>query len=103
MTKKFFEMITHDLEEMENRLLDLAYLSIRQRVARALLKINESRSYCGKNGCISIARRDISSIVGTATETLNRTLGDFRDEGLIEISGEGIKIVGKPKLERLLH
>lgn len=54
-------------------------------------------------GVNSIARRDISNIVGTATESLNRTLADFKEEGLIEISGEGLKILNKLKLERLMH
>jgi CRP-like cAMP-binding protein len=52
---------------------------------------------------ITITRRDISNIVGTATESLNRTLADFKDEGLIEISDDGLKIVNRPKLERVLH
>ncbi len=41
-------------------------------------------------------------MIGTATESLNRTLADFKDEGLIEISDEGIKIREKAKLEHLV-
>ena len=37
-------------------------------------------------------------MIGTATESLNRTLADFKDEGLIEISEEGIKIREKAKI-----
>jgi hypothetical protein len=40
-------------------------------------------------------------MVGTATESLNRTLADFKDEGLIEIHDKGIKIVQRAKLERV--
>jgi CRP-like cAMP-binding protein len=79
-----------------------AYQSVRQRVASALLKIH-AKLLNEKTAVITIARRDISSIVGTATESLNRTLADFKDEGLIEISGEGLKVLNKPKLEKLLH
>ncbi|HEY9005779.1 MAG TPA: response regulator [Ohtaekwangia sp.] len=102
VARKFIKMLSNNLEEMENRLLDIAYQSVRQRVASALIKINE-RFQDEKHPVITIARRDISNIVGTATESLNRTLADFKDEGLIEISGDGLKIINKPKLEKLLH
>lgn len=100
--KKFIKMLSNNIEEMENRLLEIAYQSVRQRVANALLKINDQANTNGKS-IITTTRKDIANIVGTATESLNRTLADFKDEGLIEISGEGLKIVNRPKLERVLH
>jgi CRP-like cAMP-binding protein/FixJ family two-component response regulator len=103
VARKFIKMLSNNIEEMENRLLDIAYQSVRQRVASALLKMNERFSGINKDGLITIARKDISSIVGTATESLNRTLADFKDEGLIEISGEGLKLVDAGRLEKLLH
>lgn len=102
VARKFIKMLSNNLEEMENRLLGIAYQSVRQRVASALLKIN-TRYPDDKTPVITIARRDISNIVGTATESLNRTLADFKDEGLIEISGEGLKVINRSKLEKLLH
>jgi CRP-like cAMP-binding protein len=102
IARKFIKILSNDLDDMENRLLDIAYQSVRQRVANALIKMT-SKLNENSNGFITIARRDISNIVGTATESLNRTLADFRDEGLIEISGEGLKVINKPKLEKLLH
>jgi CRP-like cAMP-binding protein len=103
IARKFIKMLSNNLEEMENRLLEIAYQSVRQRVASALLKINERVSQNYPDALISIARKDISNIVGTATESLNRTLADFKEEGLIEITGEGLKIKNKSKLQRLLY
>ncbi|UII30656.1 response regulator [Fulvivirga ulvae] len=103
VARKFIKLLSNNLEEMENRLLDIAYQSVRQRVASALLKIHDQFLHTGQDAIITIARRDISNIVGTATESLNRTLADFRDEKLIEISGEGLKIINKAKLEKILH
>src|SRR5690606_40838191 len=40
IARKFIKMLSNNLIEAENRLLDLAYQSVRQRVAGALLKIN---------------------------------------------------------------
>jgi hypothetical protein len=38
-------------------------------------------------------------MVGTSTESLNRTLADFKDEGLIEILDKGLKVLNLDRLE----
>lgn len=103
VVRKFVKMLSGNIKEMEDRLLDVAYQSVRQRVARTLLKISEDTSKSDTNPIINMARRDISNIVGTATESLNRTIADFKDEKLIEIVDGGLRIINKTKLERLLH
>ncbi len=103
IARKFICLLSNNVDEMENRLLEIAYQSVRKRVAIALIKLDQRIAQLNNNAIISIARRDISNIVGTATESLNRTLADFKDEGLIEISGAGLRIINKGKLERLLH
>jgi CRP-like cAMP-binding protein/ActR/RegA family two-component response regulator len=100
---KFINMLSNDLDEMENRLLDIAYQSVRQRVASALIRMHEDVATTNKDGLITMARKDIANIVGTATESLNRTLADFKDEGLIEILGDGLKVINRPKLEKVIH
>jgi CRP-like cAMP-binding protein/CheY-like chemotaxis protein len=101
VARKFIKMLSNNLEEMESRLLEIAYQSVRQRVASVLLDIS-NRTSADEQGMITISRRDIASIIGTATESLNRTLADFKDEGLIDITGDGLRIINKPKLERLI-
>ena len=103
VARKFIKMLSNNIEEMENRLLDIAYQSVRQRVAGALLKMSHRFADNRKDGLITIPRKDISSMVGTATESLNRTLADFKEEGMIEISGDGLKLVDVGKLVKLLH
>lgn len=101
VARKFIQLLSNNLDETEKRLLDVAYQSVRQRVAGALLQIREKYATPGHEDIISFARRDISGLIGTATESLNRTLADFKDEGLIEIMDEGLKILDRKKLERL--
>lgn len=103
VVRKFIKMLSNNIAEMENRLLDLAYQSIRQRVASALLNISRKFAQPSNDEIITVARRDISDIVGTATESLNRILTDFKKEGLIKTSGGGLKIINKAKLEKILH
>lgn len=100
IAKKFIGLLSTSLVETECRLLDIAYQSVRQRVAGALLKMNNQPRLNGGPIIITATRKDISSLIGTATESLNRTLADFKEEGLIEIREDGIRIVEKAKLER---
>ncbi len=101
IARKFIKLLSNNLIETENRLLNLAYQSVRQRVAGTLLSIMDQYSLPARKALISVSRKDISSIIGTATESLNRTLADFRDEGLVEIGPDGIRIIDRQKLERL--
>ena len=96
---KFIKLLSNNLAQAEERLIELAYQSVRQRVAGALLTVSER--YGDSKSRISIGRRDLSNLIGTATESLNRTLADFKEEALIEIVGEGIRILDRSKLEKL--
>jgi CRP-like cAMP-binding protein/CheY-like chemotaxis protein len=103
VARRFIKLLSNNLEEMEARLLDIAYQSVRQRVAAILLNIHDNVLTEDEGELITMSRRDIASMVGTATESLNRTLADFKDEGYIEIANEGLRIVSRQKLEKLLH
>ena len=50
---------------------------------------------------MSILREDLANLAGTSQETTIRTLGDFKDEKLIEINGGTITIVNSEKLEKM--
>lgn len=98
---KFIKMLSNNLEDVENRLINIAYQSVRQRVAGVLVDVHTQLADKANHDLITVSRRDIANIVGTATESLNRTLSDFKDEGLIDIQHEGLKILNKAGLERL--
>ncbi len=78
----------------------LAYGSLRKRVAKALVDIHQK--FNGAQN-IDISRADLAQYVGTATESLIRTLSDFKAEKLIEIKGGKIKIEQPEKLRNLLY
>lgn len=101
---KFIKLITHDVKEKEERLLHLAYDSLRKRVAKALVEINQKfNKEEGGQMPIDISREDIAQYVGTATESLIRTLSDFKSEKLIEIREGKIRISNADKLKNLLY
>ncbi|TMI65998.1 MAG: response regulator [Bacteroidetes bacterium] len=100
---KFIKIITKNVKEKEERLLSLAYSSLRKRVAKALVDILEKFNVDGQNKPIEISREDIAHYVGTATESLIRTLSDFKAEKLIEIKEGKILITNLDKLKNLLY
>lgn len=100
--KKFIKILSDNIAEKEEQLVNLAYSSVRKRVAEALLLL-QSRYKDNKEGnfSISISREDLANIVGTATESLIRTLSDFKEDKMLEIKGSNITIVNADKLKKL--
>lgn len=97
---KFIRLLSSNLQQVEERMVELAYHSVRQKVAAALIRVYDRyESSNGKNPPISVSRKDLSNLIGAATESLNRTLLDFKEEGLIEIRGDGIRILSYTRME----
>lgn len=100
---KFIHILTQNVKEKEERLLNLAYSSLRKRVAKALVDLYSKYKTDDKNSVIDIAREDIAHFVGTATESLIRTISDFKSEKLVEIKEGKIRITDVDKLKNLLY
>ena len=122
----FMRLLATDIADRNDRLLRLAYQSVRRRVADALLLV-QRKFYApvqpngdaeplpaGEVGQdspaaeppplpMSLSRENWSHLVGASTETVIRTLSDLRAEGLIELTGSQITIVNLERLIRLKH
>lgn len=104
VAKKFIQILAKNISEKENLMLRLAYNSLRKKVADALLKIQKKYRQ-NKDGIFSIdiSRENLAAIAGTATESLIRTLSDFRNEKLVDTKGGQIFILNQQKLENLAN
>jgi DNA-binding response OmpR family regulator len=100
ISNTFISLLCQKVKEKENQLLNLAYNSVRQRTAEALLKVFNLKDHDQK---LSVSRDDLAKMVGTASESVIRVLSDFKDEGLIDIESGKIKIIAPGKLESVIR
>lgn len=103
-SRKFIEKLVQRSSHLQNRLLWLAYHSLRQKVAAAILQLKEKYN-ASQNGVfeINLNRAAFASIAGTATESSIRTLGEFKAEHLIELEADGtIRVLNEKKLTELI-
>ena len=103
IASKFIHIITKNVKEKEERLLGLAYNSLRKRVATALVEIIAKFNLKEQNMAIEISREEIAQYVGTATESLIRTLSDFKAEKLIDIKNGKVILTNTDKLKNLVN
>jgi len=98
VSKKFIEILCDKVGEKEKQLLDLAYNTVQQRTATALLNVYSKYGSPGNDAPLLISREDLANMVGTATETVIRVLSDFKDERLIEIQSGKIYVIDTDRL-----
>lgn len=93
VSASFISLLCKKVAQKEEQLINLAYSSVRQRTAEALLKTKD----------IKVSREDLARIVGTASESVIRVLSEFKDEGVISVEGGKISITQPAKLEKIIR
>jgi len=104
VSQKFISLLAKNVADKEHHLLSLAYNSLRKKVADALVTLKNKYQDPQKEGfSIDISRENLANIAGTATESLIRTLSDFKSEKIIDIKDGQISITNNKKLEGMLN
>lgn len=99
---QFIKMLANQVSETEENLINLAYDSVRQKVARALV-ILYYKYQQDNQARFSILREDLAALAATAKETVIRTISDFKEEGLMTIEDNDIVIKSVKALENLRY
>lgn len=101
---KLMKILSNNLVEKEEKLIQIAYDTVRKRVADALLKLQDKYSIQGEEDfSISFSRDDLARIAGTAKETTIRALSDLKEEGLVKLKGSEITIIDAQALSNLTY
>ena len=98
----FIKLLAGQVSERETQLLGMAYDSLRRRVADTLLRLHDRIGGPAPGGePILLSRDDLAAMTGTATESLIRTLSEFKHDGLITVTATGgIQVIHPDKLRR---
>jgi CheY-like chemotaxis protein len=118
VANQFITLMAEDLADYQERLCKLAYQTVRKRVAEALILFYQ-KFYARPNSAapdspgnvspgnvsppMTLSRENWSQLVGASTETVIRTLSDFRNEGLIDVNGSQITLLEVRKIAALRH
>lgn len=104
LAMKFIGILAKNNNQKAEQMVQLAYNSLRKRVANALIILRKKFTEGQKEHfSIRITREELANISGTTTESLIRTLSDFRSEKLIGIQGGMIEILDEKRLENMLN
>lgn len=98
VSMQFIHLLANSVHQKEEQLVQLAYHSVRKRLAETLLRIKEINNH---QAIFKISREDLAAMAGMATETVSRTLSDFKEENLIEKKGGEILIINPDKLRTM--
>lgn len=101
LAMEFMQLLSENLSDAKEQLLNMAYGSVRKKTASTLCKFADKLQK-DQRGRIHILRSDLASVAGMATETLIRTLSSFKKEGLIRIEDRNIQIMDLEKLRKIL-
>jgi DNA-binding response OmpR family regulator len=97
---ELMNVLTDNLAEVKDQLLQMAYSSVRKKTAQTILQFAKVLNKKEAES-IKISRNDLAAVAGIATESLIRTLSGFKKEGLIEIEGRNICILDLRKLQNI--
>lgn len=79
-------ILSGDLKSREAELIEVTYGTVRSRVADGLKRLAEKYG----DNAIPLTREELAQFIGIATETLIRTLTEFKKEGFVSMDGKKI-------------
>ncbi len=101
---KIISGFTKKLRELTNRLESLTLNEVSSRLAHYLME-EYTHSPLSEKGLpslhIAISKSDLAVYLGTALETLSRTLKKFQNDGIIQVRGKSIIIKDLKRLKNL--
>jgi CRP-like cAMP-binding protein len=102
LQQTFIKNIGHEFGVLANIIAVLAQKNLNARLAINLLILENRFQKQNKESGIDLTREDLANIIGTSSESLGRSLKQFKDEGIIEIEKRAIYLKNREQLLQLL-
>jgi CRP-like cAMP-binding protein len=105
VTVKLTKLIGLRLKKIQSRVEDLVFRDVPARLAHLLSELGKTDGVADKQGIrlkAKLTHQEMANLIGCSRETVSATMGQFRDEGLIQMDGRTITIVNEKRLSKLL-
>lgn len=105
VTVKLTKLIGLRLKKIQSRVEDLVFRDVPARLAHLLSELSKTEGVPDKQGIrlkAKLTHQEMANLIGCSRETVSTTMGQFRDDGLIQMDGRTITIVNEKGLSRLL-
>jgi len=99
------QQLSAEVQSAHRQIVELAHKTIRERLAEALLVLKEVFGLApdGLTLASPLTREEIASVVGTAPESVIRTLSEFKADKLISTNGRSIRLTNLKGLARIAN
>jgi CRP-like cAMP-binding protein len=105
VTIKLTKLIGLRLKKIQSRVEDLVFRDVPARLAHLLSELSKTEGVADKQGIrlkVKLTHQEMANLIGCSRETVSTTMGQFRDDGLIQMDGRTITIVNEKGLSKLL-
>lgn len=94
--------LCNELRKADNFIADMSQKTVRQRLADALIYLNDTFGLDKDNYIdMPLSREELGNFVGTATESLIRSMSSLTKEKIIRTQGRTIRILKYDELKRI--
>jgi CRP-like cAMP-binding protein/ActR/RegA family two-component response regulator len=100
VASKFIKLLSNNLLAQQYKIVELAYNSVRKRVASALVQLSDKYTDDPSQPfSMAVSRETLAGIAGTSVESAIRMLSEFKNDGLVEVDKATITIKEYHKLK----
>ena len=104
LSKRVTKIIGLRFKKIENRLSELLYSTVEERLARVLLYLASEFGVCEKDRTViqvRLTHNDLSELIASTRETVTLTVNSFKSKGLVDCVGKRFVILEGKKLKEI--
>lgn len=102
---KLTKLLGFRLRRIRNRVEDLVFRDVPARLAHLLLDLSKTDGEIRGSAVrlkMHLTQQEIANLVGCSRETISLVLGQFKEQGLVQIEDHTITILDQERLSRLI-
>lgn len=98
------QIACRELRRANDYIADITQKTLRERLAEVLLLLKDNFDLDSSQILqISLTRKELANMVGTAPESIIRILSEFKQSKLVELQGSKIKFMNIPELTKIAN